>query len=430
MKGRGNSILKETIRGFRNLGYLAALGSSLKRVKAHVIENNVADGDDEYVPTYEERMHAKDDDSIAFKKNSTLKTSFKKPISRQTSCFKPHTQMIFSDEMFEASSNPEMTGLTKETSVSGLESINQHRIHGYNLNGGASERQASITRSTTSQNDFVRVHEREKTGMFEVESLNQHHTHGSNFDGGEFDRRAPPTRSTTSQRDFLRVHERGSGLSGYTFSEYISRTDHSENEAILAQLLWLSHQQGTYFLKGKGHDQCHFAPSFLGLPLGAELQRRYVELQAKKPDSDECDEENLSETEQVEEEPYYLALWEITKKRKNGTWSDEYAEKAYDDLKALHQEQLDKYGEVNLTPQEAFEIVLKHKQGSNHQRGMGQGVLSFHSYVKKDITKVLEQERIDTEVNKRVSEINETYEARIRALEERLASLPRSEGIK
>ncbi|VFQ96224.1 unnamed protein product [Cuscuta campestris] len=60
------------------------------------------------------------------------------------------------------------------------------------------------------------------------------------------------------------------------------------------------------------------------------------------------------------------------------------------------------------------------------KRGMGR-VLSFHSYVKKDITKVLEQERIDTEVNKRVSEINETYEARIRALEERLASLPRSE---
>ncbi|VFQ92783.1 unnamed protein product [Cuscuta campestris] len=121
-----------------------------------------------------------------------------------------------SDEMFEASSNPEMTKLTsmghitrgKETGVSGLESINKHRIHGYNLNGGASERQASITRSTTSQNDFVRVHEREETGMFEVESLNQHHTHGSNFDGGEFDRRAPPTRSTTSQRDFLRVHER------------------------------------------------------------------------------------------------------------------------------------------------------------------------------------------------------------------------------
>ncbi|VFQ95815.1 unnamed protein product [Cuscuta campestris] len=133
----------------------------------------------------------------------------------------------------------------------------------------------------------------------------------------------------------------------------------------------------------------------------------YDMLQAKKPDSDECDEENLSETEEVEEEPYYLALWEITKKRKNGTWSDEYAEKAYDDLKALHQEQLDKYGEDNLTPQEALEIVLKHKKGSIHQRGMGQGVLSFHSYVKKDITKVLEQERIDTEVNKRAFEIND-----------------------
>ncbi|VFQ68245.1 unnamed protein product [Cuscuta campestris] len=154
----------------------------------------------------------------------------------------------------------------------------------------------------------------------------------------------------------------------------------------------------------------------------------YDMLQAKKPDSDECDEENLSETEHVEDKPYYLALWEMSKKRKNGTWSDEYAEQAYDDLKALHQEQLDKYGEDNLTPQEAFEIVLKHKKGSNHQRGMGQGVLSFHSYVKKDITKVHEQERIDTEVNKRVSEINETYEARIRALEERLASLPRSEA--
>ncbi|VFQ66888.1 unnamed protein product [Cuscuta campestris] len=201
---------------FQELG-IPALGSSLKRVKANVIENNVADGDDEYVPTYEERMHAKDDESIALKKNSTLKTSFKNPISRQTSSSKPHTQMIFSDEMFEASSNPEMTNLAtsmgritrgKETGVSGVERLNQHRIHAYNLNGGASERQASITRSTTSQNDFVRVPEREETGMFEVESLNQHHTHGSNFDGGAFERQAPPTRSTTSQRDFLRVQER------------------------------------------------------------------------------------------------------------------------------------------------------------------------------------------------------------------------------
>lgn len=51
---------------------------------------------------------------------------------------------------------------------------------------------------------------------------------------------------------------------------------------------------------------------------------------------------------------------------------------------------------------------------------MGQGVLSFSTYQKKVIPEIDTQERIETEVNKRVAQIHESYEAHLRALEERL----------
>lgn len=51
---------------------------------------------------------------------------------------------------------------------------------------------------------------------------------------------------------------------------------------------------------------------------------------------------------------------------------------------------------------------------------MGQGVLSFYSYQKKVISEIDIQERINTEVNRRVAHIHESYEARFCALEERL----------
>ncbi|RAL47089.1 hypothetical protein DM860_013983 [Cuscuta australis] len=233
------------------------------------------------------------------------------------------------------------------------------------------------------------------------------------MDGVLFERQAPKIRSTTSQREILPLHERGR-TTNIPMNTSVGDENHMNPSVQQAVAGRLANCPSEVY-----PEEWKWLVSY--------WDSEKFRLQAKKADSDECDEENLSETEEVEEEPYYMALWEITKKQKNGTWSDEYAEKADDDLKALHQEKLDKYGEDNLTPQEAFEIVLKHKKGSNHQRGMGQEVLSFHSYVKKDITKVLEQERIDTELNKRVSEINETYEARHQVIHLNMfISLPRS----
>jgi len=64
--------------------------------------------------------------------------------------------------------------------------------------------------------------------------------------------------------------------------------------------------------------------------------------------------DNLPEDSQLEaeeeEEPYYLWLWKLPWKKKHGTWSDEHAEKAYEDLQVVHQKELEKYGVGNLTP--------------------------------------------------------------------------------
>ena len=76
-----------------------------------------------------------------------------------------------------------------------------------------------------------------------------------------------------------------------------------------------------------------------------------------------------SEAEE-EEEPYYLWLWEIQRKKKNGTWSDEHVEKTYEDLQVVHQKELENYVVDKLNPQEAFTHVLKHRNGSHYQRGM------------------------------------------------------------
>jgi len=127
-----------------------------------------------------------------------------------------------------------------------------------------------------------------------------------------------------------------------------------------------------------------------------------------------------------DEEPYYLRLWKIQRQKKDETWSDEHAEKAYEDLHVVHQKELEKYGVDNLTPQEAFTRVLKHRKGSHHQRGMGKGVLAFTSCQNQGINEDTIQDRIDAKVNRRVSEelkaIHESYDAQLRALEERLGS--------
>jgi len=124
----------------------------------------------------------------------------------------------------------------------------------------------------------------------------------------------------------------------------------------------------------------------------------------------------------VSAEPYYLQLWEIERKRKDGSWSDELAETVYKDLQELHQKQLDKYGKEELTPQEAFTRILKNRKGSHHQRGMG--IISFTASQVQVVDEADIEAQIDAKVNRHVSEqlrrIHETYDSRLRALEERL----------
>jgi len=111
---------------------------------------------------------------------------------------------------------------------------------------------------------------------------------------------------------------------------------------------------------------------------------------------------------------------EDSTKKKDGIWSDELAENKYEEFKELHWQQLKKYGVNNLTPHEAFTRVLKQQKESHHQRGMGSGVLPYTCYEDQVINKVGIQEKIDVEVNWHVSQIHESYEARLHALEERL----------
>ena len=94
--------------------------------------------------------------------------------------------------------------------------------------------------------------------------------------------------------------------------------------------------------------------------------------------------------------------------------------KKYEELKDLHHQQLEKYTVDNLTSHEAFTCVLKRQKGSHHQRGMGQGVIPYACYEDQVINEVDIQEKIDAEVNWRVSQIHESYEACLCALEERL----------
>jgi len=51
---------------------------------------------------------------------------------------------------------------------------------------------------------------------------------------------------------------------------------------------------------------------------------------------------------------------------------------------------------------------------------MGQGAIPYTCYEDRVINDVDVQERIDVEVNRRVCQIHESYEARLRTLKERL----------
>ncbi|XP_050211176.1 uncharacterized protein LOC126661385 [Mercurialis annua] len=73
--------------------------------------------------------------------------------------------------------------------------------------------------------------------------------------------------------------------------------------------------------------------------------------------------------------PEYVRLFEKQKNKKNSNWVDDEAEKAYEKLLGLHNEQLEKHGVDNLSTPEAYTIILGHKSG--YQRGIGQGPPPF-----------------------------------------------------
>ncbi|KMS94868.1 hypothetical protein BVRB_014540, partial [Beta vulgaris subsp. vulgaris] len=84
--------------------------------------------------------------------------------------------------------------------------------------------------------------------------------------------------------------------------------------------------------------------------------------------------EGSSEAVQVEQEPIYVRLFEKTKKHKNkdGTtcW-EPIAEKHYEELKKLHETQIQEHGEDNLNVKDAYIKALKCKSG--YVRGLGPG---------------------------------------------------------
>ena len=117
--------------------------------------------------------------------------------------------------------------------------------------------------------------------------------------------------------------------------------------------------------------------------------------------------DNLPEASQPKaeekEEPYCLQLWEIQRKKRDGTCSDEHAEKAYEDLQVVQQKELEKYGVDNFIPKRLLLVSSKHGKGSHHQRGMGQGALAYTSHQNQVINENAIQERIDAEINRWVS---------------------------
>ncbi|KMS95664.1 hypothetical protein BVRB_005990 [Beta vulgaris subsp. vulgaris] len=84
--------------------------------------------------------------------------------------------------------------------------------------------------------------------------------------------------------------------------------------------------------------------------------------------------EGSSEAVQVEQQPIYVRLFEKTKKHKNkdGTtcW-EPIAEKHYEELKKLHETQIQEHGEDNLNVKDAYIKALKCKSG--YVRGLGPG---------------------------------------------------------
>ncbi|KAJ8428709.1 hypothetical protein Cgig2_025700 [Carnegiea gigantea] len=75
-------------------------------------------------------------------------------------------------------------------------------------------------------------------------------------------------------------------------------------------------------------------------------------------------------TQQIEEVPAYVQLWERTKRHKDGSWDPEAVAK-YEEFKELHMSQMKKEGADNLSLKEAYLLVIKEKSG--YHRGLGPG---------------------------------------------------------
>ncbi|XP_021864954.2 uncharacterized protein [Spinacia oleracea] len=84
--------------------------------------------------------------------------------------------------------------------------------------------------------------------------------------------------------------------------------------------------------------------------------------------------EGSSEPVEVEQEPIYLRLFEKTKKHKKkdgGSGWEPIAEKNYEELKKLHEAQIEEHGKDTLNVKDAYIKVLKPKSG--YVRGLGSG---------------------------------------------------------
>lgn len=80
--------------------------------------------------------------------------------------------------------------------------------------------------------------------------------------------------------------------------------------------------------------------------------------------------------------PEYCRLFEIEKKKKDGTWISEEAEEMYTKLVQLHYDEVDDKGEDKLTVQEAYTRVLGKKSG--YQCGLGPGALPLATIEKNE----------------------------------------------
>ncbi|WCJ26290.1 hypothetical protein M5689_008120 [Euphorbia peplus] len=122
-----------------------------------------------------------------------------------------------------------------------------------------------------------------------------------------------------------------------------------------------------------------------------------------------------NDSNEEDDRPEYIKLFLKERKKKNGEWSDNEAEAAFNKLQEMHKAQVEEYGADNLTVVESYTRAFGHKSG--YVRGLGEGPLPLkrvnhselntsESYVSQADLKV----RIQTEVERQVAEISKKKE--------------------